>query len=373
MKTLNKFLALFLSLLLTLSSVAVAETVTNVDDSDDFVQTRWVDDGLYEYRTDITSIALRGGTLCYITGSHLLYADEATSYNSVALDLSKIIQSETLNKIGYYDQVTILTSLNHKALFSASEGRVYFLRGETDSEWWFNSESVKLDYQSVPGLGWKEFPIAPGLYDVQYEDAFCDEAANALFVIVCDDESHRVVRFDLETGKGEWVEVAESENAETCGYLWVDGVLDKSNAQSADSETTYFYYNQDLFGVNLAEGVYTEDKIDLSTKVTLEPIKDYDLTLGDYVTHSDYRGYVVDTVRECFYFVHDNTVWCLDANTEEVTGIAKLPFFAEDVRKALLWDDCYLLLTHDGLYSLPLPNAYWMDDYLDLVVENIAE
>lgn len=135
MKTLKKFLALFLSLLLTLSAVAAAETVTDVDDSDDFEQTCWVDDGLYEYRTDITSIALRGGTLCYIAGSSLLYTNKATAYNSVALDLSTIIQSETLNQIGYYDQLTILTSLNHKALFSASEGRVYFPRGETDSEW----------------------------------------------------------------------------------------------------------------------------------------------------------------------------------------------------------------------------------------------
>lgn len=369
----KKFLALFLSLLLTLSSVAAAETMTNVDDSDDFEQTCWVDDGLYEYRTDITSIALRGGTLCYITGSHLLYANEAASYNSVALDLSKIIQSETLKQIGYYDQVTILTSLNHKALFSASEGLVYFLRGETDSEWWFNSEIVKLDYQSVLGLDWKEFPIAPGLYDVQYEDAFYDEATNALFVIVCDDESHKVVRFDLETGKGEWVEVAESENAETYGYLFADGVLDTSEVADIDSQTAYFYSNQNLFSVDLSKGVYTEDKVNFAEAVTLEPIKDYDLTLGDYVAHSDYRAYVVDTTRECFYFVHDNTVWCLDMNTEEVTGIAKLPFFAEDVRKALLWDGCYLLLTHDGLYSLPLPNAYWMDDYLDLAVENIAE
>ena len=373
MKTLKKFLALFLSLLLTLSAVAAAETVTDVDDSDDFEQTCWVDDGLYEYRTDITSIALRGGTLCYIAGSSLLYTNKATAYNSVALDLSTIIQSETLNQIGYYDQLTILTSLNHKALFSASEGRVYFLRGETDSEWWFNAESVKLDYQSVPGLGWKEFPIAPGLYDVQYEDAFYDDATNALFVIVCDDESHMVVRFDLETGKGEWVEVAESENAETYGYLFADGVLDTSEVADIDSQTTYFYSNQNLFGVNLTKGVYTEDKINLATIFTLEPIKDYDLTLGDYMTHSDYRGYVVDAAGECFYFVHDNTVWCLNANTEEVTGIAKLPFFAEDVRKALLWDDCYLLLTHDGLYSIALPDAYWMDNYLDTLMEDTAE
>ena len=232
---------------------------------------------------------------------------------------------------------------------------------------------MKLDYQSVPGLGWKEFPIAPGLYDVQYEDAFYDDATNALFVIVCDDESHMVVRFDLETGKGEWVEVAESENAETYGYLFADGVLDTSEVADIDSQTTYFYSNQNLFGVNLTKGVYTENKINLATIFTLEPIKDYDLTLGDYMTHSDYRGYVVDAAGECFYFVHDNTVWCLNANTEEVTGIAKLPFFAEDVRKALLWDDCYLLLTHDGLYSIALPDAYWMDNYLDTPMEDTAE
>lgn len=371
----KKFLALFLSLLLTLFSVAAAETVTNVDNSYFGEDKIWLDNSLCQYRMDVKDATIIGSKLFYLSGAYLMYVNDGFTHASTALDLSKIIQSETLKQIGYYDQLSILNAMyaSSMALFSANEGLVYFLRETSSGSWQLDSVSVKLDYQSVLGLGWKEFPIAPGLYDVQYEDAFCDAEMETLFVIACDDESHRVVRFDLETGKGEWVEVAESENAETYGYLFADGVLDTSEVADIDSQTAYFYSNQNLFSVDLSKGVYTEDKVNFAEAVTLEPIRDYDLTLGDYVTHSDYRGYVVDEERECFYFVHDNTIWCLDMNTEEVTGIAKLPFFAEDVRKALLWDGCYLLLTHDGVYSLPLPNAYWMDDYLDLAVENIAE
>lgn len=366
----------FLSLLLVLTLGVMpvfAESTTDTDDG--YESTLWGKTSVSQYRTDIRDAAVFGYDLYYISGHYLMRVDDCLSYANPVLDLNEIIQSETLRSIGYYDEVSVIVADYRLVLFSGNEGLLYFLKSDGADGFVLNDVSKPLDYASAWGVKWKEFPIAPGLYDAQYEDAFYDEETRALFVLVRKDDSPLVVRFDLETGKGEWVEVAESENAETYGYLFADGVLNVIRVEDDGSETTFFYADQWLFGVNLEKGVYTDDDLNLSTKFTLEPIKDYDLTLGDYVTHSDYRGYVVDADpdHECLYFVHDNTVWCLDADTEEVTGIAKLPFFAEDVRKGLVWDDCYLLVTDGGLYTIPLPDAYWMDDYLDLLVESIAE
>lgn len=103
--------------------------------------------------------------------------------------------------------------------------------------------------------------------------------------------------------------------------------------------------------------------INRPTKADHEAVKDYDIQRGAYVTHDAYRGYAVDVENQTFYFAHDNTAWKLSADDNaqvEVTAVAKLPFYAEEVRKGLVWDDCYLLVTDGGLYTIPLPGAYWL-------------
>lgn len=76
--------------------------------------------------------------------------------------------------------------------------------------------------------------------------------------------------------------------------------------------------------------------INRPTKADHEAVKDYDIQRGAYVTHDAYRGYAVDAENQTFYFAHDNTAWKLSA------------------------DDCYLLVTDGGLYTILLPGAYWL-------------
>ena len=126
-------------------------------------------------------------------------------------------------------------------------------------------------------------------------------------------------------------------------------------------------------------GTYLTGSIHLKSNITLELEAGATLLFSDnfddYLPFVEVRHegvvmksfspliYAVDAENQTFYFAHDNTAWKLSADDNaqvEVTAVAKLPFYAEKVRKGLVWDDCYLLVTDGGLYTIPLPGVYWL-------------
>lgn len=94
----------------------------------------------------------------------------------------------------------------------------------------------------------------------------------------------------------------------------------------------------------------------LVNTLTLQPIQDYDVTLGDYVTHDAYYAYAPNKDNTAMYFVHDNTVWVMEYDEEnsqfsEPRGIDKLPFFAEDTMCGFYWRGSYLSRRTTGCTS----------------------
>lgn len=356
----------FLSLLLVLTLGVMpvfAESAIDTDNDDGYESTLWGKTSVSQCRTDIRDAVVFGYDLYYISGHYLMRADSCLSYANPVLDLNEIIQSETLRSIGYYDEVSIIVADYRLVLFSGNEGLLYFLKSDGVNGYQLDFVSKPLDYASAWGVKWKEFPIAPGLYDIDYEEAYYHDDFG-LFIVACtDDGEHCVVHFDKKTGKGGMVDVQTSEDADSYGYLWADGILDTSAVEGAEEKTLYFYSGAKLFSVNLETMAYLPDSLDFTGEADLEAVKDYDIQRGAYVTHDAYRGYAVDVENQTFYFAHDNTAWKLSADDNaqvEVTAVAKLPFYAEKVRKGLVWDDCYLLVTDGGLYTIPLPGAYWL-------------
>lgn len=131
------------------------------------------------------------------------------------------------------------------------------------------------------------------------------------------------------------------------------GIFQWSGTSSKYERT--LYDGKVLTTVDLSSGEATKAVHNWVNTLTLQPIQDYDVTLGDYVTHDAYYAYAPNKDNTAMYFVHDNTVWVMEYDEEnsqfsEPRGIDKLPFFAEDTMCGFYWRGFYLIQTHDGLY-----------------------
>ena len=238
-------------------------------------------------------------------------------------------------------------------LFSANEGRLYSFVPPTDDTMVRMQMVTELDYSTVPQMGWKKFPIAKDLYDVTVEQAVYD-AQYGLYVIAKDKtDEYQIVWFDLDTGKGEMLEFALEDDENSHLLTDMPGIFQWSGTSSKYERT--LYDGKVLTTVDLSSGEATKAVHNWVNTLTLQPIPDYDVTLGDYVTHDAYYAYAPNKDNSAMYFVHDNTVWVMDYDEEnsqfsEPRGIDKLPFFAEDTMCGFYWRGFYLIQTHDGLY-----------------------
>ena len=159
-------------------------------------------------------------------------------------------------------------------------------------------------------MGWKKFPIAKDLYDVTVEQAVYD-AENGLYVIAKDKtDEYQIVRFDVDTGKGEMMEFALEDEEDSHLMPDMPGFF-RWSAESSKYERT-LYDGKVLTMVNLPNGEATSVVHNLVNTLTLQPIPDYDVTLGDYVTHYAYYAYAPNKDNTAMYFVHDNTVWVME-------------------------------------------------------------
>lgn len=306
------------------------------------------------YRTDVTSALPFDDELFFISGHQLMRVDDPEYEPELVCNLEDIIWSEALKQSGYYGQVMLLSEDWELILFSANEGRLYAVVPPTNDsilQWRVFGE---LDYSTVPQMGWKKFPIAKDLYDVTVEQAVYD-AENGLYIIAKDKaDEYQIVRFDVDTGKGEIIEFPYEEDETSTLTTDMPGFFQWNGTDSAHRQYT-LYDGKVLTGVNFSSGEATSAVHDLNNTLTLRAIQDYNITLGDYVTHDGYYAYAPNKDNSAMYFVHDNTVWVMDYDAEtsefsEPRGIDKLPFFAEDTMRGFYWEGFYLIQTHGGLY-----------------------
>lgn len=193
----------FLSLLLVLTLGVMPVFAESADHAMD-----WTHGIGSRYRTDVTSALPFEDELFFISGSQLLRVDDPEYEPEVVCNLEDIIWSEALKQSGYYGQVMLLDGGAELVLFSANEGRLYSFVPPTDDTMVRMQMVEELDYSTVPQMGWKKFPIAKDLYDVTVEQAVYD-AENGLYVIAKDKmDEYQIVRFDVDTGKGEMMEFA---------------------------------------------------------------------------------------------------------------------------------------------------------------------
>lgn len=338
----------FLSLLLVLTLGVMPVFAESADHAMD-----WTHGIGSRYRTDVTSALPFEDELFFISGSQLLRVDDPEYEPEVVCNLEDIIWSEALKQSGYYGQVMLLNGGAELVLFSANEGRLYSFVPPTDDTMVRMQMVAELDYSTVPQMGWKKFPIAKDLYDVTVEQAVYD-AQYGLYVIAKDKtDEYQIVRFDVNTGKGEMMEFALEDEEDNHLMPDMPGFF-RWSAESSKYERT-LYDGKVLTTVNLPNGEATSVVHNLVNTLTLQPIQDYDVTLGDYVTHDAYYAYAPNKDNTAMYFVHDNTVWVMEYDEEnsqfsEPRGIDKLPFFAEDAMCGFYWRGFYLIQTHDGLY-----------------------
>lgn len=338
----------FLSLLLVLTLGVMPVFAESADHAMD-----WTHGIGSRYRTDVTSALPFEDELFFISGSQLLRVDDPEYEPEVVCNLEDIIWSEALKQSGYYGQVMLLSGGAELVLFSANEGRLYSFVPPTDDTMVRMQMVTELDYSTVPQMGWKKFPIAKDLYDVTVEQAVYD-AQYGLYVIAKDKtDEYQIVRFDVDTGKGEMMEFALEDDENSHLMPDMPGFF-RWSAESSKYERT-LYDGKVLTMVNLPNGEATSVVHNLVNTLTLQPIQDYDVTLGDYVTHDAYYAYAPNRDNTAMYFVHDNTVWVMEYDEEnsqfsEPRGIDKLPFFAEDTMCGFYWRGFYLIQTHDGLY-----------------------
>lgn len=338
----------FLSLLLVLTLGVMPVFAESADHAMD-----WTHGIGSRYRTDVTSALPFEDELFFISGSQLLRVDDPEYEPEVVCNLEDIIWSEALKQSGYYGQVMLLNGGAELVLFSANEGRLYSFVPPTDDTMVRMQMVTELDYSTVPQMGWKKFPIAKDLYDVTVEQAVYD-AENGLYVIAKDKtDEYQIVRFDVDTGKGEMMEFALEDDENSHLMPDMPGFF-RWSAESSKYERV-LYDGKVRTMVNLPNGEATSVVHNLVNTLTLQPIQDYDVTLGDYVTHDAYYAYAPNKDNTAMYFVHDNTVWVMEYDEEnsqfsEPRGIDKLPFFAEDTMCGFYWRGFYLIQTHDGLY-----------------------
>lgn len=338
----------FLSLLLVLTLGVMPVFAESADHAMD-----WTHGIGSRYRTDVTSALPFEDELFFISGSQLLRVDDPEYEPEVVCNLEDIIWSEALKQSGYYGQVMLLNGGAELVLFSANEGRLYSFVPPTDDTMVRMQMVTELDYSTVPQMGWKKFPIAKDLYDVTVEQAVYD-AENGLYVIAKDKtDEYQIVWFDLDTGKGEMLEFALEDDENSHLLTDMPGIFQWSGTSSKYERT--LYDGKVLTTVDLSSGEATKAVHNWVNTLTLQPIPDYDVTLGDYVTHDAYYAYAPNKDNTAMYFVHDNTVWVMEYDEEnsqfsEPRGIDKLPFFAEDTMCGFYWCGFYLIQTHDGLY-----------------------
>lgn len=338
----------FLSLLLVLTLGVMPVFAESADHAMD-----WTHGIGSRYRTDVTSALPFEDELFFISGSQLLRVDDPEYEPEVVCNLEDIIWSEALKQSGYYGQVMLLNGGAELVLFSANEGRLYSFVPPTDDTMVRMQMVTELDYSTVPQMRWKKFPIAKDLYDVTVEQAVYD-AQYGLYVIAKDKtDEYQIVRFDVDTGKGEMMEFALEDEEDSHLMPDMPGFF-RWSAESSKYERT-LYDGKVLTTVDLSSGEATKAVHNWVNTLTLQPIPDYDVTLGDYVTHDAYYAYAPNKDNSAMYFVHDNTVWVMDYDEEtsefgEPHGIDKLPFFAEDTMCGFYWRGFYLIQTHDGLY-----------------------
>lgn len=338
----------FLSLLLVLTLGVMPVFAESADHAMD-----WTHGIGSRYRTDVTSALPFEDELFFISGSQLLRVDDPEYEPEVVCNLEDIIWSEALKQSGYYGQVMLLNGGAELVLFSANEGRLYSFVPPTDDTMVRMQMVAELDYSTVPQMGWKKFPIAKDLYDVTVEQAVYD-AQYGLYVIAKDKtDEYQIVWFDLDTGKGEMLEFALEDDENSHLLTDMPGIFQWSGTSSKYERT--LYDGKVLTTVDLSSGEATKAVHNWVNTLTLQPIQDYDVTLGDYVTHDAYYAYAPNKDNTAMYFVHDNTVWVMEYDEEnsqfsEPRGIDKLPFFAEDTMCGFYWRGFYLIQTHDGLY-----------------------
>lgn len=185
----------------------------------------------------------------------------------------------------------------------------------------------------------------PGGVDAQY----------GLYVIAKDKtDEYQIVWFDLDTGKGEMLEFALEDDENSHLLTDMPGIFQWSGTSSKYERT--LYDGKVLTTVDLSSGEATKAVHNWVNTLTLQPIPDYDVTLGDYVTHDAYYAYAPNKDNSAMYFVHDNTVWVMEYDEEnsqfsEPRGIDKLPFFAEDTMCGFYWCGFYLIQTQTGCTS----------------------
>lgn len=340
--------AALLSLLLVLTLGVMPVLAESADHAMD-----WTHGIGSRYRMDVTSALPFEEDLYFISGNQLMHVDDPEYEPEVVCNLEDVVWSDALKQSGYYGQVMLLDGGAELVLFSANEGRLYAFVPFTNDDVVRMRMVVELDYSTVPQMGWKKFLIAKDLYDVTVEQAVYD-AENGLYVIAKDKtDEYQIVKFDMDTGKGEIIELPFEDDETSTLTTTMPGFFQR-NTESARYECT-LYDGKVLTGVNLAGGEATSAVHDLTNTLTLRAIPDYDVTLGDYVTHDDYYAYAPNKDNTAMYFVHDNTVWVMDYDEEnsqfsEPRGIDKLPFFAEDTMRGFYWRGFYLIQTHDGLY-----------------------